>query len=998
MLGESVVPLYRAAGPPGPEGKVAPLSEGRRPSPEAAPFENSRSSNSNRWGHSPPSASAQARRFGSSPVDRRSYPTLQRVLFRTSRLAEFCSVNELTKQVGHPPPQWPLVCLKELTDNALDAAEEARIAPHIDIDVSTDAGEIVITDNGPGLSAETITGVLDYNVRASSREAYVSPSRGKQGYALKTIIAMAQALDGSRGETVIESRGQAYRIVFQTDRVRREPRIHPPEIVPSDVQTGTRITVRWPRTACDLLEAAESRFVQIAGDFSAFNPHLTLRCRWDGEEVVDVCATDPDWRKWRTCDPTSAHWYRTADFESYIAAHVARDQDQGHTGRTVRDFISELRGLRRPGAQKLVLAETGVSHTALAAFFVQGPDTVARLLGSCKGHTAPVKPEALGLLGADHLMADCAKLGGAEASFRYKKHLGITQDGLPYVIEAAFAYRPQASARRVIAGINFSIAINNPFNQLGHFDDLSSALARQHIEFDDPVIVVLHYTSPRVDFSDHGKSILTLPTEAGRIAADLIAAVAKDWARQRREELRRNSAEANRRIKLLKQLRRPDKPEPPQPSGALAEKISEAALGAGMSVNDLVVLSPENDPYTSWRRRRQAEWFAALFDRRVPPGATKHLRGFFYLLVTTTPTGPNGKTFVNDYQNWQLLQKAAKAARWLGLVPFDRIIDERNTQPEIYVPSVSPISTGVHAGAGCTIPIDAKDALPRLFIDGFRGRQTHRIIFFGEKSSLAIVLRPIAEAIGADMVLVTGETSDRRLYEAIDRANADGRPAVLLYFADFDPSGHQMSISVARKVQALRDFEYTGLNIQLYRVALTIEQVRDLWLPSAPFKRTEKRARQWREAFGHEQTEIDAMVELHPEALRQAVFDAVAPYYDDTLDDRVRQAEEAWRKKADDALRAHPDYGDCRERIEAAFEYVQKAAAELQYEQDRATEILRVTLPSPPERPRAAPTATAKPALFDTDADFVTASRRLIADKKLAGEANPEDDEAEDIE
>ena len=417
-----------------------------------------------------------------------------------------------------------------------------------------------------------------------------------------------------------------------------------------------------------------------------------------------------------------------------------------------------------------------------------------------------------------------------------------------------------------------------------------------------------------------------------------------------------------------------------------------------MSVNDLVVLSPENDPYTSWRRRRQAEWFAALFDRRVPPGATKHLRGFFYLLVTTTPTGPNGKTFVNDYQNWQLLQKAAKAARWLGLVPFDRIIDERNTQPEIYVPSVSPISTGVHAGAGCTIPIDAKDALPRLFIDGFRGRQTHRIIFFGEKSSLAIVLRPIAEAIGADMVLVTGETSDRRLYEAIDRANADGRPAVLLYFADFDPSGHQMSISVARKVQALRDFEYTGLNIQLYRVALTIEQVRDLWLPSAPFKRTEKRARQWREAFGHEQTEIDAMVELHPEALRQAVFDAVAPYYDDTLDDRVRQAEEAWRKKADDALRAHPDYGDCRERIEAAFEYVQKAAAELQYEQDRATEILRVTLPSPPERPRAAPTATAKPALFDTDADFVTASRRLIADKKLAGEANPEDDEAEDIE
>jgi DNA topoisomerase VI subunit B len=33
----------------------------------------------------------------------------------------------------------------------LDAAEEAEIAPEIDIKVSTETGEIVIADNGPGL-------------------------------------------------------------------------------------------------------------------------------------------------------------------------------------------------------------------------------------------------------------------------------------------------------------------------------------------------------------------------------------------------------------------------------------------------------------------------------------------------------------------------------------------------------------------------------------------------------------------------------------------------------------------------------------------------------------------------------------------------------------------------------------------------------------------------------------------------------------------------------
>ena len=246
------------------------------------------------------------------------------------------------------------------------------------------------------------------------------------------------------------------------------------------------------------------------------------------------------------------------------------------------------------------------------------------------------------------------------------------------------------------------------------------------------------------------------------------------------------------------------------------------------------------------------------------------------------------------------------------------------------------------------------------------------------------------------MVLVTGESSDTRLAEAIDRASNDTRPAVLIYFADFDPSGHQMSISVARKVQALRDFKYPNLNIKLYRVALTIDQVRDLNLPNKPLSGKERRASRWRETFGHEQTEIDAMIELHPEALRQAVFDAVAPFYDDTLDERVREAEEAWRKEAGDALREHPNYGDVRERIEAAYERVHKAAAELQDEQDRAGEILRETVPSPPECPKAAPTGPAKPALFDSDIDFVTATQRLIADKKLIGSDAKDDDDDDD--
>jgi DNA topoisomerase VI subunit B len=170
-----------------------------------------------------------------SDARKQTAPRLQRIAFTTSRLAEFCGEKELTAQTGHAPDEWPLVIAKELADNALDSCEEAEIAPEISIEVSTERGEIVIADNGPGLPSETLDGVLDYTVRVSSREAYVSPSRGQQGNALKCIIAMPFALDGMHGTTVIQSQGRAHRIVFEMDPVRREPRILR-EIASSDVQ------------------------------------------------------------------------------------------------------------------------------------------------------------------------------------------------------------------------------------------------------------------------------------------------------------------------------------------------------------------------------------------------------------------------------------------------------------------------------------------------------------------------------------------------------------------------------------------------------------------------------------------------------------------------------------------------------------------------------------------------------------------------------------------
>jgi hypothetical protein len=65
------------------------------------------------------------------------------------------------KQIGHGIDEWPLVIFKELTDNALDACEEAGIAPVINVEVTA--------DNGPGIPADTVAGIPDFAVRVSYR-------------------------------------------------------------------------------------------------------------------------------------------------------------------------------------------------------------------------------------------------------------------------------------------------------------------------------------------------------------------------------------------------------------------------------------------------------------------------------------------------------------------------------------------------------------------------------------------------------------------------------------------------------------------------------------------------------------------------------------------------------------------------------------------------------------------------------------------------------------
>ena len=67
-------------------------------------------------------------------------------------------------------------------------------------------------------------------------------------------------------------------------------------------------------------------------------------------------------------------------------------------------------------------------------------------------------------------------------SFDYRRVMDTT-DGVPWVVETAFGWCPNANTRRLVSGVNWSPGIINPFRELGRFgQSLDTILSQQRAE------------------------------------------------------------------------------------------------------------------------------------------------------------------------------------------------------------------------------------------------------------------------------------------------------------------------------------------------------------------------------------------------------------------------------------------------------------------------------------------------------------------------------------
>ena len=269
-------------------------------------------------------------------------------------------------------------------------------------------------------------------------------------------------------------------------------------------------------------------------------------------------------------------------------------------------------------------------------------------------------------------------------------------------------------------------------------------------------------------------------------------------------------------------------------------------------------------PRTDWKQvLDRAAAMAGEYDTRVT------LRQLFYRLVSDG-------TLRNAQSAYKSLSSKTAAARRAGAFPD--LIDRTRE---------------IHRN---TVFDSPRDALARLikFYERDRTQGQPVSVYLGvEKAGIVEQLREWFGEYGIP-VLALGGYASQSYVERVERdVERQGRPAVLLYAGDFDPSGEDIR----------RDFvERTDCWSTVVRVALSKEQVDQYDLPPQPGKQSDSRAAAFQKRHGQlVQVEVDA---LPPATLRELFSQAVGAYMDVSIFSEVSAAEDQDRITLQRALEA----------------------------------------------------------------------------------------------
>ncbi len=169
-----------------------------------------------------------------------------------------------------------LTAVKEAVDNSLDACEEGRILPDVNVEINQlDEFRfvVVVEDNGPGIVKAQIPKVFA-KLLYGSKFFKLGQSRGQQGLGISAAILYAQLTTGKPAKITsrISPKDPAHYYELHIDVKNNAPKILKEDIAEWKKERGTRIELT--------LEAEYLKGTQSVDEYirqtAIINPHVTL--------------------------------------------------------------------------------------------------------------------------------------------------------------------------------------------------------------------------------------------------------------------------------------------------------------------------------------------------------------------------------------------------------------------------------------------------------------------------------------------------------------------------------------------------------------------------------------------------------------------------------------------------------------------------------------------------------------------------------------------------
>ena len=123
-----------------------------------------------------------------------------------------------------------------------------------------------------------------------------------------------------------------------------------------------------------------------------------------------------------------------------------------------------------------------------------------------------------------------------------------------------------------------------------------------------------------------------------------------------------------------------------------------------------------------------------------------------------------------------------------------------------------------------------------------------------EKDALSEVVQKAAEPWDVTWFACRGYVSQSAMWRAAQRFEADGRDGVIIHLGDHDPSGIDMTRDIEDRMCVT-----FGANLEVRRIALNMDQVREFNPPPNPTKLTDSRSAAYVAKYGQESWELDAL-------------------------------------------------------------------------------------------------------------------------------------------